>query len=113
RAASPRDRHSGADASYRYRRSECRTTSPARLGFDSSRLQRLQQLEDPGERDAHPVGPVIQLVAQFVKCLFEQVYVQKNVQLIAISREKVAGLHMLEVRVQEGRTNPDVPYSRP
>src|SRR5262249_40852781 len=108
-----RDPHDAAVSSYRRMRFGFRAGAQARAVVDSSRLRRLEQLKDSGKGYAQPVRTIIQFVAEFVECFFQQVHVQENVQFLAIGRQESAGPCMTKVRIQERRSDPHVPDARP
>jgi hypothetical protein len=83
--------------------------SVTRLPHASSTLRFLEQLKDSSQRDAQPVGPVVQFIPEFVERLLEQVNVQQYVQFIALDRKEIAFGRVFKIGVQERRAYPDIP----
>src|SRR5690606_11806791 len=48
----------------------------------------LEQREDPGERDADPLGAVLELVAELVDRLVEEVEVEQDLELLGAVRQE-------------------------
>ena len=50
-----------------------------------------EKLEHPANRDAHPVGAIVQLISDLVQRLFEKIRVKEQAKLLTICRQMRSG----------------------
>src|SRR5829696_3658467 len=69
----------------------------------------LQKLKDSFQGDSYPVGPIVELIAQLVQRLFQQVRLKQYAQLSEIRRQETGWLGAIPVRSHKGGRCPGVP----
>src|SRR5204862_6622968 len=77
-----------------------------------SRL-RVQQIEDASQRNACPLGPVVQFVIQLVQGLLEKEQSEQRVAIGFDRRNEQPVRHRLEIRAQECGRRTQLPNSCP
>src|SRR5690348_12702914 len=64
-------------------------------------------------RDPDPVGPIIQLIPEFIDRLLEHEGVEQNLQLVTIRGNERGALRRIEVSLEERPRTPYLPKPRP
>ena len=73
----------------------------------------LEEFQEPFERDLRPLGPVVELVADLVDALVEEVGVQQDPELRRRLRQQRGGGDGREIAFEERRAYRAVPEPRP
>src|SRR4029434_7068186 len=74
---------------------------------------RCAELADSLQGDAHPVGTVIELIAQFIDGLLQQVGIQAHLTLVPRRWQQGRRTDGGEIRVYEPGRDPAVPHLGP
>src|SRR5262245_27585679 len=71
------------------------------------------QCQNSFQRNAHPIGTIVEFVAQSIDGLFQQIHFEQHGARLETLWQQIAFTQNVEIRLQENRANPLVPIPRP